>query len=405
MLYEAVRLALQAILRNAFRSFLTVLGIVIGVAAVIAMVTVGQGSTDQVEADVSTLGTNLLMIRPGQPSQGPGSGGGGGTAASLTLKDVDAIEQQISSVAVATPSNSRGMTAIYGNANYSTTVTGTDNRYLTARSWAIVGGRAFYESELRTGTAACILGETVRQKLFGNGDPIGASIRLKQIACRVIGILEVKGASSFGTDQDDIILIPIRTFQRRISGNQDVAMIYASIRNGVSTEKAKADIESLMRERRRIGPFEEDDFNVFDMKQITSMLTGITSVLTGLLSAVAAVSLLVGGIGIMNIMLVSVTERTREIGLRLAVGARRADVRNQFLIESVVLCVTGGIAGMAIGVAGAYGIGNLGDFPVSIHPAIAGIAIGAAVFVGLFFGFYPAHRASRLDPIEALRFE
>ncbi|MDP3525941.1 MAG: ABC transporter permease, partial [Hoeflea sp.] len=208
MLYEAVRLALQAILRNMFRSFLTVLGIVIGVAAVIAMVTVGQGSTDQVEADVSTLGTNLLMIRPGQPSQGPGSGVGG-TAASLTLKDVEAIEEQIGSVMVATPSNSRAMTVIFGNVNSSTTVTGTDTRFLTARDWPLSIGRAFYESEQRTGSAACILGSTVRQKLFGNSDPLGASIRLKQISCRVIGVLEAKGASSFGTDQDDIVLMPI----------------------------------------------------------------------------------------------------------------------------------------------------------------------------------------------------
>jgi len=403
MLYEAVRLALQAILRNAFRSFLTVLGIVIGVAAVIAMVTVGQGSTDQVEADVSTLGTNLLMIRPGQPSQGPGSGGGGGTAASLTLKDVDAIEQQISSVAVATPSNSRGMTAIYGNANYSTTMTGTDNRFLTARSWAIVSGRAFYESELRTGTAACVLGETVRQKLFGNGDPLGASIRLKQISCRVIGILEVKGASSFGTDQDDIVLIPIRTFQRRISGNQDVSMIYASIRDGISTEKGKADIESLMRERRRIGPFEEDDFNVFDMKQITSMLTGITSVLTGLLSAVAAVSLLVGGIGIMNIMLVSVTERTREIGIRLAVGATERQVLLQFLVEAIVLSLIGGLIGIILGLA----LGLLGArllaIPFSPNPSIVLAAFLFSAVVGIVFGYFPARRAARMDPIEALR--
>ncbi|MBC7279908.1 ABC transporter permease [Hoeflea sp.] len=402
MLYEAVRLALQAILRNMFRSFLTVLGIVIGVAAVIAMVTVGQGSTDQVEADVSTLGTNLLMIRPGQPSQGPGSGVGG-TAASLTLKDVDAIEEQIGSVLVATPSNSRAMTVIFGNVNYSTTVTGTDTRFLTARDWPLSSGRAFYESELRTGSSACILGSTVREKLFGSSDPLGASIRLKQISCRVIGTLEAKGASSFGTDQDDIVLIPIRAFQRRIAGNQDVSLIFASIRNGISTDKAKADIERLMRERRRIGPFEEDDFNVFDMKQISSMLTGITSVLTGLLSAVAAVSLLVGGIGIMNIMLVSVTERTREIGIRLAVGATEGQVLLQFLVESIVLSVIGGLIGIVLGL----GLGLLGSrllsIPFAPNPALVLAAFVFSAMVGIVFGYFPARRAARMDPIEALR--
>ncbi len=233
------------------------------------------------------------MIRPGQARNGPG--GTGSTAAPLTLKDVDAIDSQISGVVVATPSNSRMMTVIFGNTNYSTNITGTDNRYLVATDWPIAEGREFYDSELRSGTAACILGETVRQELFGSSSPLGEVIRIKQISCRVIGVLDAKGASSFGSDQDDLVLIPIRAFHRRVAGNQDVSMIYASIRDSVSTDKAKADIERLMRERRRISPGEDDDFNVFDTEQITSMLTGITTVLTGLLSAVAAVSLLVGG--------------------------------------------------------------------------------------------------------------
>ena len=246
MFLETVRLAMQAVLRNATRSFLTVLGIVIGVAAVIAMVTVGQGSTRQVEADVSKLGTNLLMIRPGQAG-GPGSGGSQ-SAPSLTLKDVDAIESQISAADVATPISSSTMTAIFGNENYSTTITGTDNRYFGALDWQIVAGRSFYESELRSGASVCILGDTVRAELFGAGDPIGSLIRLKQISCRVIGLLNAKGASSFGTDQDDRILIPIRTFMMRIAGDQDVGMIYAAIHDGVSTDKAKSDIERLLRQ-------------------------------------------------------------------------------------------------------------------------------------------------------------
>lgn len=401
MLWETVILALQAIFRNVLRSFLTVLGVVIGVAAVIAMVTVGQGSTQQVTADVGKLGTNLLMVRPGQEQRGPQSNSG--TAAALTLKDTAAIQSQVSGVRVTAPANTRMMTAIVGNQNHSTTVTGTDSHYLEARDLPLVLGRAFYESELRAGAAVCILGETVRRALLGSGDPIGQTLRLKTIACRVIGVLKEQGVSSFGTDQDDFVLIPLKTFQRRVSGNSDVLMIYVSVRDGVSTDKVKAEIERLMRERRRIGPGEEDDFNVFDMKQIASVLTGITSVLTGLLAAVAAISLLVGGIGIMNIMLVSVTERTREIGIRLAVGAQENQVLMQFLVEAIVLSLLGGLLGILLGL----GLGALGahflKVPFLPDPLLILLAFGFSAAVGVVFGYFPARRAARMNPIDALR--
>jgi putative ABC transport system permease protein len=401
MLWEALRLALQTILRNALRSFLTVLGVVIGVAAVIAMVTVGQGSTAKVTADVGALGANLLIVRPGQPQQGPGASAG--TAEPFSLRDADALGAEVASVRVAAPASSRQMTAIAGSLNRTTTVTGADNRYLDAREIAVALGRRFYDSEARSGTAVCILGQTVRHELFGAGDPLGQTIRLKSVACRVVGVAEALGASSFGTDQDDFILIPIRAFQRRIAGNTDVSLIYAAIRTGVTTEAGKAEIERLMRERRRIGPGQEDDFNVFDMKQIASVLTGITGVLTGLLSGVAAISLLVGGIGIMNIMLVSVTERTREIGIRLAIGATEGQVLTQFLVEAVMLSGLGGLIGVALGLA----LGATGSYALSVpfapDPVILLLAFGFSAAVGVIFGYFPARHAARMNPIDALR--
>jgi putative ABC transport system permease protein len=401
MLWEPVRLAVQAIFRNALRSFLTILGIVIGVAAVIAMVTVGQGSKDQVTQDVAKLGTNLLVVRPGQPQQGPGSAGG--TPSPFDMRDVDAIQTQIAGVRAAAPANTRMMTAILGSRNHSTSVIGTDSRYLETRDMPVVLGRPFFESELRSGSAVCLLGQTVLRELFGSGDPIGQNIRLKTISCRVIGVMEEQGVSSFGSDQDDFVLIPIKAFQRRIAGNSDVLMIFVAVRDGISTERAKSEIERLMRERRRISLDEEDDFNVFDMKQIASVLTGITGVLTGLLSAVAAVSLLVGGIGIMNIMLVSVTERTREIGIRLAVGAQEGQVLLQFLVEAVVLSLFGGLLGILLGLAlGAVGA-NLLRVPFSPDPVIVLIAFGFSAAVGVVFGYFPARRAARMNPIDALR--
>jgi putative ABC transport system permease protein len=402
MLWETVRLAVQAIFRNALRSFLTILGVVIGVAAVIAMVTVGQGSTEQVTSDVAKLGRNLLVVSPGRAQQGPGAAGG---AAPFDARDVDAIQTQIGSVRVAAPAVTRMMTAIAGTENLTTTVIGTDSRYLEARDMPVALGRPFYESELRSGSAVCVLGQTVREELFGAGDPLGQTMRLKAIACRVIGVMEEQGVSSFGQDQDDFVLIPLKTFQRRVAGNSDVALIFVAVRDGVSTDVAMGEIERLMRERRRIGPGEDDDFNVFDMKQIASVLSGITNVLTGLLSAVAAVSLLVGGIGIMNIMLVSVTERTREIGIRLAVGAREGQVMMQFLVEAVVLSLFGGAIGIALGLGlGALG-SNLLRVPFSPDPVIVLVAFGFSAVIGIVFGFFPARRAARMNPIDALRHE
>jgi len=401
MLVETVRLALGAVMRNAMRSFLTVLGVVIGVAAVIAMVTVGQGSTAQVQADVASLGSNLLMVRPGQSSMGGGSTAA--TAASLTLKDVAAIKTEIPGVIAVAPNSSQMMTAVVANENHATLVVGTDNEYLAARGLEIETGRDFYESELRSGAAACILGPTPRKELFGSGDPVGASLRLGQISCRVIGVLASKGASSFGTDQDDLVLMPIRAFNRRIAGKQDVGMIYVSVVDTVSPVTAKAALERLMRERRRVGPNEEDDFNVFDMAQISSMLTGITSVLTGLLSGVAGISLLVGGIGIMNIMLVSVTERTREIGIRLAVGATTRQVLTQFLVEAVVLSLLGGFIGIVLGLLLAYIGAQVLEVAFIPDPMIILLAFAFSAAVGVIFGYFPARRAARMDPIEALR--
>ncbi len=399
MIWETVRLAFLAIRRNLLRSFLTVLGVVIGVAAVIAMVTVGQGSSTRVAADVQSLGTNVLVLRPGKRMMGPGTSD---TAPAFTLGNAAALEA-LSVVAAVAPAVSTAQTAVYGNANITTSVTGTTNGYLDVTNWPIALGRAFTAAEQRGGAAVCLLGETVRQQLFGSGDPVGETIRLKSISCKVIGILAVKGASSFGQDQDDTILMPIRTVQRRIQGDSEVSNIRIALAEGVETARGIADIAALMRQQRRIGDTDEDDFSVTDMREIASMLTGITTVLTGLLSSVAAVSLLVGGIGIMNIMLVSVTERTREIGIRLAVGAQARQVLQQFLVEAVVLSVLGGVIGIVLGLALAAAASAMMDIPFAPDLRIVALAFGFSALVGVAFGYFPARRAARLDPIEALR--
>jgi putative ABC transport system permease protein len=402
MFGNALLLALREIRRNVMRSALTILGIVIGVAAVITMVTIGNGATAQVTADIAALGTNLLQVRPGQ---GFGPGRARSSAPAFEIKDADAIRNDISGLAAVAPVADAAKQAIYGNTNWSTQVAGSTNAFLIARNWQLAQGRQFTDGEVKAGKAVCILGSTVRRELFGGADPVGSYIRLGKLACEVIGVLGSKGQSSFGTDQDDFVLMPLRTFQRRIAGNTHVERIYVSARDGVSTTKVQTDIERLMRERRRIGPGEEDNFFVRDMREIVSTLTGTTRVLTALLGAVAAVSLLVGGIGIMNIMLVSVTERTREIGIRLAIGALEREVLTQFLVEAAVLSSFGGVAGILLGIGAAAGGASLLNVPLVLDPAIVLLAFTFSAAVGVVFGYFPARQAARLDPIDALRHE
>ena len=401
MLWNAFLLALREIRRNVLRSFLTILGVVIGVAAVIVMVTLGGGATKAVATQIESMGTNLLMIRMGQ-RMGPGSGIG---VPPFDIEDAVALQRQIPGIRVLAPSASQTATAVAGNNSWATSVTGTDNRYLDVRNWALATGRLFNEGELRAGKPVCLIGATVQRELFGNLDPVGENLRLKTLSCQVIGLLATKGQSSMGHDQDDLVLMPLRTFQRRIAGNLDVTLIQVSIQEGESTEAAKADIERLMRERRKIGAGEQDDFSVRDMKEVTDMLTGTTRILTTLLSAVAAVSLLVGGIGIMNIMLVSVTERTREIGIRLAIGALEREVLLQFLVEAVVLSSLGGILGILLALVAAVILADVLQVPFIFNGGIVITAFLFSAAVGIVFGYFPARRAARLDPIEALRRE
>ena len=403
MIWETYLLAQRAIRRNALRSTLTVLGIVIGVAAVITMVTLGSGATAQVTSDISKLGSNMLQVRVGQGFHR--GGGARGAATPFRMADVQAIEQQIHGLQGVAPVSSSGMQAIYGNANWSTTITGSSADFLVVRDWPMARGRIFTEGEMRAGQAVCVLGASVQRRLFGDEDPLGATIRLGKIAFRVIGVLDAKGQSSFGTDQDDFVLIPLRTLQRRVAGNTNVGSIMVSAMDGVPTEAVQSDIERLLRERRNIAAAQEDDFHVRDMKEIIDTLTGTTRVLTALLGAVAAVSLLVGGIGIMNIMLVSVTERTREIGTRLAIGALERQVLLQFLVEAVVLACFGGVIGIALGLGAAALAARLLAIPFIFNPGIVSAAFLFSALVGVVFGYFPARQAARLDPIEALRYE
>ena len=400
MLWNTLLLSLRAITRNVLRSFLTILGVVIGVAAVITMVTLGKGATRSVSDQISSMGSNLLMLRPGQRF-GPGAD----VAPNFKLADVEAIRTQISTIDAVAPVASLSVTAVYQARNWSTIVTGSTNDHFRAGNWEIVSGREFSETEERSGRAVCVIGETVRSNLFGTQNPVGSDIRIKQFSCEVVGLLKAKGQSAMGSDQDDTVVMPLRTVQRRLTGTQDVSRLTVAVREGASIDAAKEQLVLLMRERRNIAENEDDNFRVMDTRQIAETLTGTTRILTMLLGAVAAVSLLVGGIGIMNIMLVSVTERTREIGIRLAIGALEREVLLQFLIEAVVLASLGGLIGLALAAGASMTIARMMGIPYLFDPLTNLLSFLFSAAIGVIFGFFPARRAARLDPIDALRHE
>jgi putative ABC transport system permease protein len=401
MFWNTLLLAFRELRRNVMRSILTILGIVIGVAAVITMVTIGGGATVQVRQQIASMGSNLLMVTPGK-RLGPAQ-----STVNIPFKqsDVEAIASEVSLIKAAAPVSSQSVKAIFGNQNWSTQVSGTDNSYIMVTNRSIRSGREFTEGEERSGASVCIAGETVIKKLFGGQDAMGEKIRLEKFSCEIIGVLQGKGQSTMGIDQDDMVMIPITTFQRRIAGNQDVGMIMISVQEGVATEKVQKDIEQLLRVRRHLSSSDDDNFNVMDMKEIVKMLTGTTQMMTALLSAVAAVSLLVGGIGIMNIMLVSVTERTREIGIRLAIGAFEREVLMQFLVEAVVLSSFGGLIGIVLALTASVWLANILGVPFVFNAGIVLVAFLFSAAVGVIFGYFPAMKAARLDPIEALRHE
>jgi len=404
MLLATLLLALRSIRRNLLRSFLTILGIVIGVSAVITMVTLGNGATEAVKAQISGLGSNLLMVRTGQ-RQGPGGGGG---IPAFKASDADAIAGEIGGIAAVAPESRTGVTVVANGRNWATSVTGTTNAWFTVGNWTLASGRVFTEEEQRAGAAVCIVGETTRRELFGGAvgkGGLGGQLRIKQFSCEVVGVLLSKGQAAMGNDQDDAVVVPLQTLQRRVTGSLRVNTLLVSMQAGSDSTPIKAGMRELLRERRKLAGGEDDDFNVLDTQQLADTLSATTRVLTTLLGAVAAVSLLVGGIGIMNIMLVSVTERTREIGLRLAIGALEREVLLQFLIEAVVLAALGGVVGIVLATGASFALARVMAVPFVFDPAINVLSFLFSAGIGVVFGYFPARRAARLDPIEALRHE
>ena len=405
MLYSVLMLALRSIRRNLLRSFLTILGIVIGVSSVITMVTLGQGATKSIETQITNLGANLLMVLPGQRIPG---GGGGAGAPQFTVADAEAIASQIGGVAAVAPQSRASVTVIANGRNWSTSVVGSTNTWFDVGNWKLASGRIFDPEEQAAGAAVCVIGETVRREIFGGASGpsggLGELLRVRKFSCTVIGILASKGQSGMG-DQDDTVVVPLNTLQRRVTGTRRVNQLLVSMEQGSDSAPLKASLRELLRERRKLSAGDDDNFNIFDTQQLAETLSSTMGVLTQLLGAVAAVSLLVGGIGIMNIMLVSVTERTREIGLRLAVGALEGEVLLQFLIEAVVLSALGGLIGIVLASGVSYWIASVMNVPFVFDPAVNLLSLAFSGVIGLIFGYVPARNAARMDPIEALRHE
>ncbi len=403
MLTNAFLIALKEIRRNILRSFLTILGIVIGVASVIAMVMIGDGTTANVKESISKLGTNMLTLRVGQERRGPPREDN--SAKPFTEGDIIAIKNEVQNIKAVASENSSRMNIVYGNKSNSASVIGTNNDYFIIKDWEVTDGRTFDESELNSGKSSCIIGTTIVKQLFGEENPIGTNIRLKNLSCNVIGVLKSKGAAAFGNDQDEIVIVPLKMFQQKIKGDKDISSILISITDGKHIENAKIEITSLMQERRSLRVDEPDNFHIRDMEEMLSAMTSTTKMLTYLLGSIAAISLLVGGIGIMNIMLVSVTERTREIGTRLAIGAMENEVLLQFLVEAIVLSTMGGVIGIILGLGIGYGIVTMMDLTFILNNQIIMISFFFSTLIGVVFGYFPARKAARLNPIDALRYE
>jgi putative ABC transport system permease protein len=406
---DCIRASITALRANLLRSILTSLGIIIGISSVIAMVAIGAGAESRVKESIESLGSNIMIVLNGSRTTG-GARGGTGSNVTLTEEDAQALQRDVSSVEVAAPAVQGRLQLVSGNTNWATSVIGMTEEYLIARNWEIDQGRPFADTEYRSAGKVILIGSTVAEKLFPGEDPLGKIIRVNKVPLQVVGVLGTKGQTPFGTDQDDTAFIPLTTAKKRVLGGRWVksnlvGQITVKVRDAQDVAEAEQEVATLLRQRHRIGEGAQDDFNIRNISQFLAARAESTRVMGILLASVAAISLIVGGIGIMNIMLVSVTERTREIGLRMALGARRRDILTQFVVEAITLSLLGGLIGVALGIGGSHLIAQTGDWPVLIEPQAIMLALGFSAAVGVFFGFYPARKASRLDPIDALRYE